>query len=461
MVFILKRFHKSWLWVTPLLIYSVGLLFFGILLVFIQRLPKSDDFVFQIQIQPFPTLFDWIQYRYETWSGRIFAETFVYIFSPLPLYFWKIVSLLLYALFSGYTFLYYALFTKKRSYIKDCLMMALALVLPLIMDTHVLMDGMLWVTGSMNYFWLAAFALVSFYPVAYFVIKKHAPHWAVTTVGLLCAVIAASSQEQVGAIATTLSLLFSGYVLFIVNKGRKFPIYLSSFTLVFVVAFLTGITAPGNHERLQAETLLRIPDFYTVPLLDHITYGYRWFIDALINHLGFLLVASWVLLLALFANKKHAQRLDRLDYAVMAILGISVLFICLRGYEAVSYWFNFYPTWKASPPHRSLIVLMPWTIALLTTLVAPIVLYRNSAKGALLSLLYGATAASTAIITLAPTVYASGLRTLYIPSIVLMFVVYILFDTTVDQNKKLGYIVFTAIVCLAASQYALFGYSHI
>ena len=460
MAFILKRFHKSWLWITPLLIYSVGLLLFGILLVFIQRLPKSDDFVFQIQIQPFPTLFDWIQYRYETWSGRIFAETFVYIFSPLPLYFWKIVSLLLYALFSGYTFLYYVLFTKKRSHIKDCLMMALAMVLPLIIDTHVLMDGMLWVTGSMNYFWLAAFALVAFYPVAYIVIKKHAPHWAVTVIGLLSAVVAASSQEQVGAVVTTLSLVFTCYVFFIVNKRKKFPVYLSAFTLVFIVAFLFGITAPGNHERLHAETLLRIPDFYTVPLLAHIQYGYRWLIDALINHLGFLLITSWVLLLALFASKKRGNKLDKLDYAVMTILGVSVLFVCLRGYEAVSYWFNFYPTWKANPPHRSFIVLLPWTAALLATLVAPIVLYRKNAKGPLLSLLFGATFASTAIITLAPTVYASGLRTLYVPSIILIFVVYILFDSATDQYKKFGYIVFTAIVCLAASQYILFGYSH-
>ncbi|MDB5161609.1 MAG: hypothetical protein JWM52_117, partial [Candidatus Saccharibacteria bacterium] len=66
-------------------IYLLGIALFSILIHTVVRIAGSDDVVFQKQISPYATVFDWVNYRYHSWSGRIFAESFVYIFSPLPI----------------------------------------------------------------------------------------------------------------------------------------------------------------------------------------------------------------------------------------------------------------------------------------------------------------------------------------------------------------------------------------
>lgn len=437
-------------------IFCGGLVCFAIILLFTQRLAHSDDYVFQTQIQPYHTLFDWLNYRYHTWSGRIFAESFVYIFSPLPLIFWKVVSFILYAVFSVFIFMYYLLFTARRTTAKDYFMMALALVLPLLMDTHAIADGMLWVTGAMNYFWLSAFALVAFYPYCYYAVHKHAPHWLFSFLALPSAVIAASSQEQIGATLVIMSVLFTGYALYHSNKTKAFPAFLSLTTLSIITSFVFAIKAPGNLVRLTQESSLRLPDFYTIPLLEHIEYAYRWFIDYVINRMGLLLALVWLLLLILFAYKKmKSSRLSRMEWSIASILAVSLLLLCFKGFEMVRYWFIFFPTWKAHAPHITLIALIPWTLSLIASLIAPITLFGKRLNGYVYSLLVGATLATIAIVALSPTMYASGVRVLYVPSVILVLLVYLLFDKVFDHYKKPSYFILASICLFAMSQYGL------
>lgn len=437
-------------------IYASGLLMFAVILLFVHRLPHSDDFAFQEQIKPFPTLFEWLNYRYNSWSGRIFAESFTYLFSPAPLLLWKLVSFVLYAVFSGFTFLYYLLFTTKRTRIKDYVMMGFALVLPLAMDDHVLKEGMLWVTGSMNYFWIATFALIALYPLLYYLRYRHLPHWLFVSISLPGAVIAASSQEQIGIAVIGVLISTLGYVLYSHRySDNKALSYLVLLLFLMVASFAFDILAPGNKLRISAEIMARLPDFYTIPLVDHIHYGYRWFLDTFINRSGFLLLFYWFLLLVLFWDKGKQAKLDKRDISVGVVLALATLFGSLKGYGASVYLFNFHAIWHYQAPLHTYVTIIVWTTALLATACAPLILYRKKIFGYLLSLLFVLVVFLTILITLSPTMYASGFRVFYVPSVVLMFLAYLLIDRIYDQRRQVAYMLLGALFCLAGAQYVL------
>ena len=439
------------------LIYAIGIFGFAILIYLISRILGSDDTVFPVQIQPYPTVFDWVNYRYHNWSGRIFAESFVYIFSPAPLYLWKIVSVFMYALCTGVLFAYSKLISRNTSNHKDYLILGLCLLVPYFMDPGVLMGSTLWVTGSMNYFWIATLGLAGFYPILYYVILHRAPRWPLTLVGLISGTIAACSQEQVGLVLVTFTGIFVIYQLYEYSRKHteRFPVYILVFLALFAAFFLISVLAPGNDVRVEQETITWLPDFHSVTLFQHINYGYRWLLEGLLNKTGFLLIGAWVLLLALFAKK---PKKDKWDLLIIILLAVSLLFSLAKGHESIAYWFNFYATWKPSLPSRiNYLAFVPWTTILLATITAPLILYRKTSvkKGIVLSLLFCAAIASTAVITLSPTMYASGIRTLYVPSFVLAIALLVLSIQVIDKFKKVNYIVIIAFLALAISAYVL------
>lgn len=450
-------------------IYILGIILFAVLLKLAARLIGSDDIAFQEQIKPYPNLISWLDYRYHTWSGRIFAESFVYIFSPLPLYLWKIVELAIYSLGIFFLYMYYLLFAKKRNNTTDYVMMLLALLVPATMDSGVLFQGAFWVTGSMNYLWIAVFGIIALYPIVYFMIRNTKPHWASTVAGLVSALIAASSQEQVGLIVGALAIIFTLYTAYQRKKTtsitrfiKSISPYQASFSAIILSSLIFAITSPGNKARVKAETITWQPDFYAVPVVNHIEYAVRWMVDAVINHSGFLLILTWTLLVVLLCLKKKR---DWLDYTAIGILSAAATTAIAKGYDVISPLVTFYPTWQPDIPHYgiSLAILGAWIIILIVTILAPLILYRKSIHGALLSLLFMGFLCSVAIITLSPTMYVSGLRTLFVPTILLIFLTYILLNKFIDRlsiprnNKKTVHpaiwLILWLLICIATAQF--------
>lgn len=438
-----------------LALFVTGVSCFSLLILLVDRAVGSDDYAFITQIKPHATALDWVLHRYETWSGRIFAEFFVYVFTSLPLYLWKIVSIVMYALFSFMLFAYYVLFAKKRSHQTDYLMLFYTLSLPFVINTPMLTEGVFWVTGAMNYFWITTIALVAFYPVAFYVARGHRPGWLITAIGLLGAMVAASSQEQVGIVLLTLTLIatFACGGLYMKRIRHTIPLYPILFSLVTVGAFFVGFLSPGNDARLHHEMINRLPDFYTLPFIEHLVYAYRWILDSIINQYGALLLVLIVLLIGLFVRKSITNKLDAADVFTLLIITSMGLLISVKSHEMVSFWFQFYPTWRASFSTLSYIPLLLWSFALLILALAPYTLYRQNRTGVFLSLLILAAYSSTAIITFSPTMYASGMRTLYVPSILILIAVYVLLYKAISKKWTITGISTLAVIILALLQY--------
>lgn len=449
---VLKK-NTTWHLLILTSIFVIGGVLFALLMIVNHRIVGSDDTIFQTQILPYSTVVEWVQYRYFNWSGRVFSEGFVYLLSPAPFIIWQILNVVAYTIGSFFLFLYYRLFSASRSIKKDYLMAAVALCIPYLMHKAVLADGAIWMTGSIVYFWTTVLGMIALYPITYYLIRQKMPHLGITVLGLIIAIIAAIAQEQVGALLLGLTFVCTLYIYInrIRQKSWKVPYYPLIFLTVITGAFLVGFLAPGNTVRLDLELVRWLPDFYDVPLLDRIHYSYRWMLDALINHAGLLLSVSWVSMGLLFMSK--AKR-TFLDYLLAGILIIMAIFTIAKGSEFVSYWFEFYASWKAQLLNPIVALnIIPWGIGLLLTICAPLLLYKRKPIGILLSILYLAAFAATAIMILSPTLYASAWRSLFVPSMLLGFIVYLLLDRVFDNYTKQRTVILCVIASLALSQY--------
>ncbi|MDB5162042.1 MAG: hypothetical protein JWM52_550 [Candidatus Saccharibacteria bacterium] len=449
----LRTFIKSRHNLRLLVIFGIGVVLFFVLLLITDRRPNSDDIALQSEILPFPHLFDWLNFRYHTWSGRLIPDTFMYIFTQAPIIFWKLTSLLFYILFTAMIFSYYVLFSHKRTPVKDYTMLAGAILLPFLMDIGAYVDGTLWITGAMNYFWITAIALVAFFPVAYLVVHNKIPHWAISVVGIIASIIAAVSQEQLGLVLAVLVTILTVYYCVHTRRSlsKKHVLYLTAFTLVLVVAVLVNVLAPGNELRIQAETLARLPTFNSVPLLERFDYSLRWLLDRLINHASFFLSVISAILALLFVAKRNKTKLD---YVYTSILAVSSFALFMKGSEIISYWFNFYPTWQHEIlPVASYLMLIPWIIVIFIVATAPLILAPKKRFYLFVALIIWAAFASLALITLSPTMYASGLRVVYVPSMLLFFAAFLLIDKLFETREKLVIIGLIFAFVLFASQY--------
>lgn len=435
-----------------LLIFGLGIFAFLLLLLLNHRIPGSDDTVFQTQILPFPDVFSWVVDRYHTWSGRLFSEGFVYLFSPAPFYVWQIVTLVVFALFSGMLFAYSQLFTKRQSASRRTLTLILALSMLFLMNHHVLAEGGLWMTGSMVYFWMSTLGLIAFYPIAYYIARQHKPHWLITCSGIISAIIAASSQEQVGAVLLGLTVAALVYQLKIRGlQHEKVPWYMIIFGCIIGISLFVSLLAPGNAARMEAETLTWLPDFRTTPFLERLEYGYRWLLEAFINHAGFLLVTAWAAMAALFAAQVQK---NKLDYTFIFIFSLAAILTLASGSELLSQLFNFYATWKPDVSSSFISLnLLPWGIILLCTVIAPLFLFPKKPLGYALSLLYAASIASAAILLLSPTMYASLWRSFFVPSVLLLIAALFLLEKVLSKYPKYRFVIVALIVSIALLHY--------
>lgn len=436
-----------------LLITVIGITLFAATIIVDDRIVGSDDTVFQQQTAPYTNAIDWIGYRYESWSGRIFSEGFVYIFSNNDILLWKTFTILAYALLVGLLFAYYRLFNRKPDSGKDRLMLTAIICSIFLMDKSVLAEGLYWVTGSMVYFWTSVLGLLALYPLVYFVVKRVRPVLPISIAGLMAAVIAASSQEQVGLLLAYISIVLLTYCLFSTGRlsRKNVPWYLLLFTFVIVASLVASLLAPGNTVRSGAEVDRWLPDLHATPVLDRLHYGYRWLLEAFIKHSGFLLIGSWILTVLLLTRKKSQ---DALDKVVALGLSIAAAFSLSGSFAATSYWLDFYATWK--PENLSLLGslnLLPWGVVLLVTCMSPLVVFRKQSIGYILSLLYLGAGAATAALLATPTMYASLWRSFFVPSILLIVIFLVLLNAFISLKQKNRFILIGVMVSLALSHF--------
>lgn len=439
--------------------YFVGVILVGLFALFTfpaGQVVGSDDMIFQQQTLAYPNVLSWVIHRYETWSGRVFSEGFVYIFNQLPIVYYKLVNTILFALLLGTLYLYHKTFTKPASSSKTAYMVMTSGILLYLLNPSTLSPGVLWMTGSMYYFWIAVIGLAGLYPLCVLTLRSSAVHPVLAAFGLTLSIVAASSQEQAGAVIVGISALLLLHQLYL-RAHKQLPNHGSTYWsaawfVASFVAYYLSLKSPGNALRLKSEVAYWLPDFYTMPLLHHIDFGMRWILDGLVNHAGFVLVATWFVLTVLFLKKKSLDMWDTLTYS---ILGLACSIAFGSGHSPLSAWTRFYSEWNTSIPSKTTYgIMLIWVLVLVITVLAPYVLYRND-RGIMYSMLLALSFASAAAICFSPTMYASGWRTLFIPLFCVSIILYFLISDMYDKiSRRMSYLVLLIASVIAFSQYA-------
>jgi hypothetical protein len=85
----------------------------------VQRAVGTDDVHFAKNINPFDTVWEWVAHRYDTWSGRLFPEVWLYFYTTAPLDAWRLTTLLLIAVFVVMLVAYGRLLRSEQSVMAD------------------------------------------------------------------------------------------------------------------------------------------------------------------------------------------------------------------------------------------------------------------------------------------------------------------------------------------------------
>ncbi|MDT0141093.1 DUF6056 family protein [Microbacterium sp. PRC9] len=419
----------------------------------VHRVPGTDDFTFAEHVEPFDSVIEWVAYRYETWSGRLLPESWLYLFTTAPLNLWRLTSLILVAAFVAALIAYARLLRPRTSPAADAAAALLAGALLFLMDAGVLRGGFTWVTGSMNYFWLVPFALIGFYPFARYAVRGRLPHPAINVVAGVAAVVAGCSAEQVGAVLVVLMVVVTIDRTIAARRtgmSLRGPLVLAGLSAATVAAFLVLMLAPGNSKRAVRDAQIWLPDFFTTPGPERFGYAVRFVTDGLVNHTGLALPMVWVLITLMLVRRRTW---DGLSAAALGVSLTGLALTAIRPLESGAVFFNLHAVWKGVPDEPvPVLVLVLWLAVLLATALLPLALLRNRMGGFLTLLILGAYA-SLAAISLSASMYASGPRVMFVPTLFLLLAGYALFWRAFSVPERIGTAALALVLLIATTQY--------
>lgn len=423
----------------------------------VDRLTNTDDLIFLTAVlgktEDGPGVYDlsaWLAWRYEHWSGRVIPEAWTWIFTPAPLAAWKAFSVVLWL---GTVLLAVRFLTVLRPasgwLVRSGFAIA-AFSVVFLMHQGALMWGAFWVTGAIFYWWVVPFALAALLPAAEVLFRGRAPHPVVLVLSALAAGIAGASGEQPAAIVVALGVLATGYRLFQVRKGSaeggvRATIAVVIPTLLSIVGAIILFAAPGNAVRSAVDEITWLPGFFDAPLSQRLQGGLQFTVDGLVNQSGLLLILIWLVLLVLIIR---SGRSTRLVWFAGAVPVLALAFTAGSAFLDLQRLTQFNPYWQDNPTGpEGILILVVWTALIIGTVLIPILL-RRDVVGFTQSLLMAAAVAATFVTSFSPSMYASGDRVHFIPSVVLAIVLLALLPAVFKGRRP-------ALVIAAASPVVL------
>jgi len=423
---------------------------FAFILSRVTRLPGTDDFTFAQHIAQFPSLVAWVSDRYATWSGRIVPEAWLYVYSSAPLWLWQITSLLLTLAFLFILLRIAALFD-ERAWSAPVIVVSGGLLF--LMDDTVLHGGYFWVTGAMNYFWAVPFALAAAYPVIRLYARRPAPRAWLVIASSIGGLVASVSSEQTGAVLVVLlGLILIDRIVAVRRGADRYHAWITAIVFVASLAgFLVLMLAPGNALRSEFDAQYWLPEFFQVPFPVRLHSSVRFVVDGLVNRSGVALPALWIALLTLYLRVRPSRSFAHHAVALTAVAGLALTL--LRPLHPGQRLFDLKAAWRAplEGPIDTVILAM-WIALLIATAVAPALLLR-SYGGLLASLLVFAAIASLAVITTSASMYASGPRVLFVPSLLILLGFYGLFLSATRDDARLRQWASVSVALIAAAEY--------
>lgn len=443
-------------WKKVHIVMLMSLVFIGSLIV-LSFIGYSDgDDAFFLEYCGSMGVGEYLKWRYETWTGRMISEAFMHIFFNANLWVWRVVNA---GMLVALPIVLVALKQKvlvSNSEISGSVKygtwlvgLLMALLCYAFLDIKAFGYSAIWITGSMNYLWPMVCGIVALGIVAEVAFGTGEVSTFKFVIAWLCAVIAAMSSEQMGAV------LLAFQVTCIAEKVWKKKKVRLKFVILVVVtfgAFLLSSLAPGNALRIVSAIEHNMPQFEQLKFGERFFLLVQWLTSSFANENAVFLIAIWlvgILLLVFRMKDGNLTQKETLRAKGYAIVGGVFLCVAIAGkcgatrlndiginlaemtglIEQVPQVIEMSMLqWRA---------LVWWFFAMLFTLFF---LWEVSREKLLVTLTYMGAVASEVILIFSPTIYSSGERVFFLAGLMLMFIVMMLYESLPKGKVRVYYV---------------------
>jgi hypothetical protein len=437
---------------SPILIFAIFAVFMFIMFSRVPLMPGDDLIVAEMHLKY--SLPDYMAYRFNTWSGRVFGDSMNYWFAGEFYFLWKwlCTGMIVIASFTIYK---WVTWKKEMSLARKCLLAALCCFGFGIINSNILSPAVFWVTGALYYLIPFAMGVVVFTPFV-FSLKdaSYKPKNWMKVISIIFAIFIAFTQEQVAlclvaAAAVTLIYLFI--------KNRKINVFLLILTLVTAVCIAISMTAPGESLRFAAN-VGTFPLFQLMELKQRLAVMAHFTMNTLINQTYLPLMFLWFAtgwMLFKKTEKKALKTLAVISLAVSAIMFLRMVNpVDSNVFGSYTQTFQQMFTFNYLSPQslQSASQIVPyvfWGVSLLLIPVNIWFIWGKSERSFFYTLVYIAAIASVVVMTFTPVLYFSGARTGFLPNMLFLILLYFMIAYFKQLKGLAGLIILIAVIKLA------------
>lgn len=401
--------------VLILFIYISLFLIFSLLISFgyINRI--NDDLIFYKLVHEQDSIFDFLVTRYLTWSSRIIIESFIAIFSIVPL----IAFRLFFSLLLSLTSFYYCLIQNDLSIKHIITVNLLFLSFPLfyLSDTGFISTGL-------NYPFPFLGLLMCLLPLVYSLRNKPINRW-YWILGLLGAIVA-SNFEITALLLFAFSLIIN--IKLFLNKQK----YYFGINVISFIGILFSLLCPGNSIRTQYEIEQNFPIFSSWNILDKSINGlFHGLLASFTNtDTKFYIIIMLIMIMIKYYNTRKRILLPLTT--LILVLTSSILDQLLPAFFKQD--FNSLYNGTTADIFYLFILFITFVLCSISIIYA----FDNIRIGAIYLLVFIAGACSFFIIGFSPTIIASGYRVFNFMIFAIIFCISgIIKETTIVSKKQL------------------------
>lgn len=396
-------------------------------------LASHDDSWFPTKYATFVSMYDWLYFRYHSWSGRLAIETILPLVLKANVWVWRLLNIAAFITMAMGIYFLGGAGEKQIPAKKHWLACVSIVILVFVVEKKVLEFGMFWATGSMNYLWPTACLCVALVPYSQLLRGQAFPNaiWALIAVPL----VYASYQEQTALI---LLCFVSVTVVFLYLRDRYISVPGIVFAAVVAINFYLLISAPGNYIRMEVEIVKFYPDFNTVSIMQKIYAGVNY---TVLNHWLLDSVKPFLVISVLTCYLTYKKTVSRVALVCVYFPLFYIVFciICSRGLggdfgQLLN--LDIYGTVESLTGTKTFdLKMLPVVLGGMTMLLIPLSwIFLFEEKETLLGivLFYFAAVFASLIISFSPTMFASGYRVFFVPDMMMIIVAFTLFRESLD-----------------------------
>ena len=394
------------------------------------RLETVDDDVYHTKaVEKFGSAYKFMIAQYENTNGRYFTSLVMSFVMDKNIWLWRILNAfvlfgLIYFLNNIIRIIYH---TDKKANIITLFGIFASIAL---LSTGIWTQSITWVTGSFNYLWPATALIISLYYLFNFIFNKISMKL-YEFILLIPVVLYAANSEQSALIFSTMYILGMVYAFI---KYRTLNIYLVILFLFGSISTYFLFTAPSLSIRYMAEIKNWYPQFINLSLFDKIILGYAYTIayGILLNNYQTTIALS-ILLYIIYRkiNKNNYRKLSIIIllpaiYSLLYYIGrVNIDFTnSLFIYNLVKYSRQFNDN-NINEPFISLIISLFLLFIMFYFMFK--IKWSSIERKYLAILFFSASIMSAFILSFSPTIFASGERIWFIPYIMYILALALVF----------------------------------